>query len=539
MSEEGLRVGAISKLATPKHIPYTTENYIFEPVQPSISNNPPSITPDFMTVRPRFITQFPTLLKNSHELANRHPSQQLQCGKSPQAAPLKPAAEPRADIGLSRSAPPSTFPQFPKLPTEIRLMIWKAVLPGPRIVEVNIGKLKHTLEDREVEDINTEESTSSMWEQFLRFDDQEVEGEVDPIEGKPAIDQQAVDKARPTEIEPAPAETPALLGIRSSCEPPAVLFVNGEAYEVAAKYFEKAFPSEAALAQTWFDFDLDTLYIRYDKFNNQVLSTHEGVIEAIRALCRDEDFVRIKNLALMISPQEDTHSYADLAEEVAEMLSIFRGVQNLTLSFHHYERDPNDRSPISFIDHIDLQEVFESYWQSMFGPADFTHQILLPNSHPDVIWGDPEDEEALKQFLTKWTSKPAAIPKIQCSVSITESVRDSPDSLLEKPEPLEPFGVERALNELAVENPTYINLLQTTGVLKSVQEKTRTFDSRTIRPGLYHCDFDPIAGSMRSVYMKVPWRKYLEMALKKYAVARKKEHPSIFESGGSSSQSST
>jgi len=75
--------------------------------------------------------------------------------------------------------------------------------------------------------------------------------------------------------------------------------------------------------------------------------------------------------------------------------------------------------------------------------------------------------------------------------------------------------------------------------LKSVQEKTRTFDTRTIRPGLYHCDFDPIVGSMRSVYMKVPWRKYLDMALKKYAVAREKEHPSEDESDGSSSVSST
>jgi 2EXR family len=539
MSEEGLGVGAISELATPNHVPYTTENYIVEPVQPSISSNLPSIIPDFMTVRPRFITPFPTLSKNSHELANRHPSQQPQCGKSPQAAPLRPTAESRADLGLARSTQPSTFPQFPKLPTEVRLMIWKAALPGPRIVEINIGKLKHTLEDREVEDANTEESTNSIWEHFLRFDDQEVEEEVHPMEGEPASDQKAGDGARPTEIETAPAEAPVFLGIRSSCVPPAVLFVNREAHEVGAKCFEKAFPSEVALAQTWFDFDLDTLYIRYDKFNNQVLSTHEGVIEAIRALCRYEDFVRIKNLALMISPQGDTHSYADLAEEVAEILSIFRGVQNLTLSFHHYERDPNDRSPISFIDHIDLQAVFESYWQSMFGPAGFTHRILLPKSHPDVIWGHPEDKKALKQFLTKWTSKPAAIPKIQCSVSITESVRDSPDSLFKKPEPLEPFGVERALNELTVENPTYTNLLQTTGILKSVQEKTRAFGPRTIRPGLYHCDFDPITGSMQSVYMKVPWRKYLDMALKKYAVAWKKEHPSIFESDGSSSESST
>jgi hypothetical protein len=540
MSEEGLRVGgAVRKLPIPNHKPFTTENYIFEPVQHSVSSNLPSIIPDFMAVRPRFISPFSTLSKNPHELVNRHPSQQSQPGESPQAAPHRPAPGPKADTGLARPLPPSTFPQFPKLPTEIRLMVWKAALPGPRIVEVNIGKLKHTLEDQEVEDANTEASTSSISEPSLRFDGQKVEAEVRSIEGEPAPDQEAVDEARPTETGTAPAETPVLLGIRSSCEPPGVLFANREAHEVAAKYLEKAFPSEAALAQTWFDFDLDTLYIRYDKFNNQVFHTHEGVIEAIRALCRYEDFARIKNLALMISTQQhDTYSYPDIAEEVAEMLSIFRGVQNLTLSFHHYERNPNDRSPVSFIDHIDLQELFESYWQSMFGPADSEDKIPLPKSHPDAdaIWRNPEDEEDLKHLLTKWTSKPAVFPKIQFKVSITESVRESPDSLLEKPEPLEPFGIESDLNKLAVENPTYMNLLQTTGVMKSVQEKTRIFDSRTIRPGLYHCDFDPILGSMQSIYIKIPWREYVDKALKKYAEAREKEHPSEDESGGSSNE---
>jgi hypothetical protein len=301
---------------------------------------------------------------------------------------------------------------------------------------------------------------------------------------------------------------------------------------VAAKYPEKAFPSEAALAQMWFGFDLDTLYIRHDKFNN-----HEGVIEAIHALCRCEDFERIKNLALMISTRDDTYSYPDIAEEVAEMLNIFRGVQNLTLSFHHYERDSNDASPISFIDHIDLQELLESYWQSMSGPADSEDQTPLPKSHPDadLIWAYLEDEEDLKHLLTKRASKPAVFPKIQCKVSITESVRASPDSLLEKPEP---FGIESDLNKLVVENPTYMNLLQATGALKPVQEKTRIFGFRTIRPGLYHCGFDPILCSMQPVYIKIPWREYVDKALK-YADAREKEHPREDESDGSSSESST
>jgi hypothetical protein len=327
--------------------------------------------------------------------------------------------------------------------------------------------------------------------------------------------------------------------MRSSCEPPDVLFVNWEAHEVAAMYFEKAFPSDVALAQTWFDFDLDTFYIRYDNFTKQVSSTLEEVIEAIRALRRYEDLWRVKNLALMMYAEEAAFSYYDLPGEVAEMLTIFQGVQNLTLSFHHYERDANDRSPMSFIDPIDLQEVFESYWQSMFGPADFAHQMPLPKTNPHVDWGHPEDEKDLKAFLSKLTSKPAVLPKIHCRVSITEAVRESPDSLLEKPDLFQPVEVQSTLNELASENATYMNLLHTSGVLKSVHEKTRTYDTRTIRPGLYHCDFDPIVGSMRSIYMEVPWRNYLDMALRKYATAKEKEYSLEEEPGGLNTESST
>jgi hypothetical protein len=37
------------------------------------------------------------------------------------------------------TTPGPRFTLFPKLPAELRLMIWKAALPGPRLVEVNFG----------------------------------------------------------------------------------------------------------------------------------------------------------------------------------------------------------------------------------------------------------------------------------------------------------------------------------------------------------------------------------------------------------------
>jgi hypothetical protein len=38
-----------------------------------------------------------------------------------------------------------TFTKFPKLPKEIRLMIWKAALPGPRVVTIRLAPLKFTI----------------------------------------------------------------------------------------------------------------------------------------------------------------------------------------------------------------------------------------------------------------------------------------------------------------------------------------------------------------------------------------------------------
>jgi len=37
-----------------------------------------------------------------------------------------------------------SFPQFKKLPPEIRNMIWKAALPGPRIADIRLDRLKKT-----------------------------------------------------------------------------------------------------------------------------------------------------------------------------------------------------------------------------------------------------------------------------------------------------------------------------------------------------------------------------------------------------------
>jgi hypothetical protein len=240
MSEEGVVGGPISELAGSLNpIIYATPNYIFEPVRPSVSNKLPSVSPDYVTVRPRFITPFSTLSKNPLELGDAHPPQYPH-SREPQAAAPEAVLQPKPAVGMAKS----TFPQFSKLPTEIRLMIWKAALPGPRIVEVSIGRLKNTLEDREVEPTNNEKSTSSAWDEFLTLDDQEAEGEVRRSENQRTPDEKAEGEARPTENGASPTEAPVLLGMRSSCEPPDVLFVNWEAHEVAAMYFEKAFPSD-------------------------------------------------------------------------------------------------------------------------------------------------------------------------------------------------------------------------------------------------------------------------------------------------------
>jgi hypothetical protein len=54
---------------------------------------------------------------------------------------------------------------------------------------------------------------------------------------------------------------------RADCPPPSLLSICHESRAIASKYYRKTFATPHAPARAYFDFDRDTIYVRYDKFS--------------------------------------------------------------------------------------------------------------------------------------------------------------------------------------------------------------------------------------------------------------------------------
>jgi hypothetical protein len=209
--------------------------------------------------------------------------------------------------GLAKSAEIGTFPKFSRLPIEIRLMIWKAALPGPRVLDMRLLSLKKTRSEWDHEN-EKGGGNSFLWEKYSSGVGSP--GEICSISN-----------------DHKPDGNPPLFGIRSQCKNPAILFVNKEAHSVAAKRYEKVFSNDESLPETYFDFENDTLYIRYPVFHSKV-SIHRGylpntrqveekVIKYLRKL-NAVDLARVQKLAIHFRRASQTHRLVE--DECAELL---------------------------------------------------------------------------------------------------------------------------------------------------------------------------------------------------------------------------
>lgn len=59
-------------------------------------------------------------------------------------------------------------------------------------------------------------------------------------------------------------------GLASDTIPPPILFVCKEAHAVATNFYTRAFSTGDAIPQTWFNFSIDTLYLHYMRFEQEL-----------------------------------------------------------------------------------------------------------------------------------------------------------------------------------------------------------------------------------------------------------------------------
>jgi hypothetical protein len=160
--------------------------------------------------------------------------------------------------------PHPSFPQFTKLPKELRVMIWRAALPDPRIVFLQPDLLSKYYCTRVWSDKAVDAYFSGPIKRIPTFFDFNVAKESSNVF-------MGVDYGPKHQCK----------GLRSRCPPPTLLFACRESFEVASYHYKRAFGTEHAFPETWFDFERDTLYFGCDD-QDPLLEPQDFLIEEAR-----------------------------------------------------------------------------------------------------------------------------------------------------------------------------------------------------------------------------------------------------------------
>jgi hypothetical protein len=394
------------------------------------------------------------------------------------------------------------FPLFSKLPIEIRMMIWKYALPGPRIVDIRLLALKKTQSEWDEEHGQGVDPYSYMWDEMLTG---LGSGEMYNIEH-----------------DHQPDGKPALIGARSYCRNPSIIFVNKEAHEVAAKNYQKAFSSTASVPETYFDFENDTLYIPYPKLNARAVAA-QGLQRTMLSNLRKldpKDTIKVKKLAILPFPGMLSHRL--LEDEVAELLlSVFPNVEIFTIVADHHDGCKYkfiDRSPISFVEPVEIHDTFNSYWTTTIPENVEVFDIPRPRAskrlasviitteefHAAMQRKDAamrrEAEESEVEVILPPKIK---IPSVDVMVAISQAILDSPEEFLVPPP------------QPSVQNVYPTHRAHVLGDIVS-RELPNQVCGKTVQPGMYLQNFKEVVGPVSSSYVEMSWPKYLALASAKF-----------------------
>ncbi|KAI9641694.1 hypothetical protein NHQ30_009550 [Ciborinia camelliae] len=225
-----------------------------------------------------------------------------------------------------------TFTLFPKLPPEIRIVIWTLAKPAGRIIEIN-----------QIERSPIKEEWNQVQEEYWRDDNPDIR-----------------DYEEDEHVELV--EYNRLWGFQSNASIPALLLACRESHHVASKWFERVFtcsgdvmgPGSSSIPQTYFNYQEDTLLITPDTFSDknidgtdQLISYELGVdgmmlLSMLTGITTDmglePDFARVENLALVLDDDNEWYpGWDSLLDCLAEILErTFSNLKTFTIVTGYY-----------------------------------------------------------------------------------------------------------------------------------------------------------------------------------------------------------
>jgi hypothetical protein len=301
------------------------------------------------------------------------------------------------------------FTLFNELPKEIRLLIWEHALPGPRIVYLQ----RHVLRSYD---------TSRVWsdKSIEDFDDQGRPTFFDmPWEGSSDEDM-SYEEGLEDYWDFGRCHLP--FGFRSQSLPPSLIYVCQESLEVAERFYTKAFGDNFSFPQTWFDYEMDTLYLDW--------GWHD--VSGVPFVAADLGDVasEVKHLAIYNSPDDSQSRGMEGPEErLCRILLEFGSLETLTLVNRRHKPDEKT-SDLVFMNPMDLL-IWQPVRESNTADIDITifdewmAEWLKEEEGkiPMVIDLTPP----LEHFRRKWAQDripPWNLPKITRKIITTACMRD-------------------------------------------------------------------------------------------------------------------
>jgi len=335
------------------------------------------------------------------------------------------------------------FQLFPKLPIELRLVIWEQALPGPRVVNLTRKKLKKTVGDWERENgANRREDiflAAGMSSAEVFLDLHKIYNPNDEGNGK-------------TRLSPKDSNAVELAGFESNTEPPNILFACRESRDLALKHYQLAFSSFGSIPQTYFDFSLDTLYIRGENFLlNDTVSNEPNVsiLDGVRGLwgLKAMDLLQVRRLAIEVDTEaDDFNDWGDDREAfISNLLQDVRELETLTIVVDHNESlyldgSCPDQSELAFIEPWRIKKVLREYSALFMGPWEYSEDDLqtyyqhLEQKEADLV------EKLDMSYLKESSRDPTDVnpgwnlPALECKVAIAKDLKDMLLKLMAKTE---------------------------------------------------------------------------------------------------------
>ncbi|KAK0105477.1 hypothetical protein ONS95_004158 [Cadophora gregata] len=266
---------------------------------------------------------------------------------------------------MTRLALRKRFTCFQKLPLEVRLLIWEAALPGPRLVSICQRRLRKTFLDyKEEKGYDWPPMHDTEWNED---DELSEEQEEERRNARRDVCLALVDWFDVYDDMNLFWQM-NLLCIASNCSPPNITYVCHEAYRVVARYYTKAFAYPDTLPGAYINLDNDILYLREEDFS--LMSTFEGsslILQGLKghfAITDIESLERVRSLAVKVSERNQPLPQEDF---LCKLLEIFKGVEEISIVARDYNtmviRDypPDPAGQECLIDPVDASGAIRAY----------------------------------------------------------------------------------------------------------------------------------------------------------------------------------